>query len=235
MKKCPYCTFRSKWPGSVSRHIRTKATAGDLKHKAHYAHKVKVAKQPAKPGELSLEAGPDKVPADRGAMSLSEPPQRGGETSPAPDTAPSDDISKLELPPPGEEPEYVAPGEVMPEAIPAPAEVPFENFEALFATVYEMSAAFATGDLDSIKKLKKADFEFIAKFAARRRGSDLPDTYALAIVGAKFAMIVGWNLILGVQKVLAKNKERKEKALKEKAEKEKAAAERKAKAQAVES
>lgn len=232
-KKCPYCSFTSRWGPSISRHIRTKADKGDVKHKAHFARKVKVPKGQAPREPLSLDEGPAKGPEDRGSMSLSEPPPRGGEpgAGAGPGDGPdalSDDIAQLELPPSDEQAEYVAPLEPGEALIGEIADIPYENFESLFATAFEMSDAFASGELDSIKKLKKKDFELLAKYAARRRGSDLPDAYALAVVGAKFAAIVGWNIVLGVGKVLAKSKERKEKALKEKAEKAKADAERRA-------
>ena len=33
---CPYCGFKSKWPQSISHHIRTLAKRGDPAHKAHF-------------------------------------------------------------------------------------------------------------------------------------------------------------------------------------------------------
>lgn len=208
--ECPVCPKRYSMSSSLSRHISTMVKKGDKAHMELRGVKPKAEPLPLHPEEKS-------------SPSFASPPsvKREQDETEEKELGPSDDLDELKLPGPEAEPDYVAPVPGM-EGMPAMAEVPFENTQSVLEYVGDMVKSFGTGELDSLQKMNKKDYELMAKHIAQSRGQDLSPGMAASIIYLKFIVFLIANLFKGTQRILSKRKEKMAaKALEEKDEQEK--------------
>ena len=207
--KCPVCPKKYSMSSSLSRHISTMVKKGD---KAHMEHRGIAAK--AEPLPLH--------PEEKSSPSFASPPsvKREEETEVA-EPGPSDDLDQLALPGPEEEPGYVAPPiDGVPFA--PPAEVPYDNWEKVLSYTGDIVIAFGKGDIESLTKMNKTDYELMAKHIASSRGQDLSPAMAASVIYLKFVVFLVSNLFKGASRLMEKRK----KKMAEKAEAEKEAQEK---------
>ncbi len=209
--KCPVCPKKYTMSSSLSRHITDMVKKGDKAHMEHRGVKPK-----AEPLPLHPEATEDSP------RSFASPPsvKREDETETETEPGPSDDLDQLKLPGPEEEPDYVPPAGV--DAIPAMAEVPYDNWQSVLEYAGNTVEAIGSGDIDSLTTMGKKDYEIMAKDIATRRGADLSTGQAAAIIYAKFVVFCATNAWKGIQRGMAKRREKMAK----KAEEEKKAQEK---------
>lgn len=182
---------------------------GDAAHVKHYGGKAETEPLPLHPEE------------EKSPPSFASPPsvKREGE-EPEKELGPSDDLDELALPGPETEPDYVPPVEGV-EGIPSMAEVPYDNTQSVLEYVGDMVKAFGSGELDSLQKMNKKDYELMAKHIAQSRGQDMSPAMAASVIYLKFIVFLISNMFRGTQRMMAKRKEKMaEKALAEKEENE---------------
>jgi hypothetical protein len=202
---------------NIKRHVETKAKGGDEKHLAyyheHYGTLSRATSEKEKGSRTSETKGPQAPQVDgagdtRTPASPFDIPAPGEEREPSGEKeAPQDGIQALEFPeePPGAEYVAVPEGEVVYE----PEMVPYENWQLALETIFDLSVSVRDGDLSSLKKMTKAEYEILAKAIARRRGEDLSDTGLLMLAGSKFFLVVGANFVIGMGKMLQKARDKK--------------------------
>lgn len=207
-KKCPVCPKKYTMLSSLSRHITTMVKKGDKAHMELRGVKPKAEPLPLHPEE------------EKSSPSFASPPSVKREEGEEPEPGLSDDLDELKLPGPEEEPDYVAPVPI--DGIPVMAEVPHDNWEKVLSYTGDIVIAFGKGDIDSLTKMNKTDYELMAKHIAQSRGQDLSPAMAASVIYLKFVVFLISNLFKGTQRVLAKRREK----MAEKAEAEKEAQEK---------
>lgn len=207
-KKCPVCSKKYTMSSSLSRHITAMVKKGDKAHMEYRGVKPKAEPLPLHPEE------------EKSSPSFASPPSVKREEEQEPEPGPSDDLDELKLPGPEEEPDYVAPVPV--DGVPAMAEVPYDNWQSVLEYAGNTVEAIGSGDIDSLTTMGKKDYEIMAKDIATRRGSDLSTGQAAAVIYAKFVVFCATNAWKGVQRAMAKRREK----MAEKAEAEKEAQEK---------
>lgn len=207
--KCPVCPKKYTMSSSLSRHITEMVKKGDKAHMEHRGVRPKAEPLPLHPEE------------EKSSPSFASPPSvKREEEGQEPEPVSSDDLDELKLPGPEEEPDYVAPAPI--DGIPAMAEVPYDNWEKVLSYTGDIVIAFGKGDIDSLTKMNKTDYELMAKHIAQSRGQDLSPAMAASVIYLKFVVFLISNLFKGTQRVLEKRREK----MAEKAEEEKEAQEK---------
>ena len=199
--KCPVCSKKYTMASSLSRHKATMLKRGHQAHVEHYGGKPKKEKLPLHP-EPKVE---EKTLSFASPPSVSRKPDETEVEEKEP--GPSDDLDELTLPGPEAEPDYVAPVEGMP-GMPTMAEVPYDNTQSVLEYVGDMVSSFGTGELDSLQKMNKKDYELMAKHIAQSRGQDMSPAMAASVIYLKFIVFLISNMFKGTQRVLAKRKEK---------------------------
>lgn len=229
MKRCPVCgdlMLRK----NVARHINVKAAKGDRAHEEELRRRAGELPEDEKPRSKSTEKG-EKPRQGSSTEKTRTPPPPELKLSAVPSTTPQEaqEVGELEFPEEGAPQSY----EGVEMGPPVPYEVPYQNWENLLETIWDMSLAFREGDLAALGKMTQHDYEVLARAIARSRGQDLDDRYVLWLAGAKFFLLVAANIFIGLEKVFRKAKERKAADLAKKAAAAKEAAARKGNSEAA--